>query len=110
MWYEYNDNVGVTRYIFSFVPEYMDKYVVIAINGENLDCSMVVMDGIKHGVWVTEDMVWFLKFDYIENAECAIGNVPEVLREYVESGFFEIDKRRVMSNRKLLLGSCYGDL
>ena len=62
------------------------------------------------GYRVTEDMVWFLKFDYIENAECAIGDVPEVLREYVESGFFEIDKRRVMSNRKLLLGSCYGDL
>ena len=31
MWYEYNDNVGVTRYIFSFVPEYMDKYVGLSI-------------------------------------------------------------------------------
>ena len=81
MWYEYNDNVGVTRYIFSFVPEYMDKYVVIAINGENLDCSMVVMDGIKHGVWVKYQNRCMVVPEYIEKR----------LEEYMSSEFFEID-------------------
>ena len=53
-----------------------------------LGCVGLVRDNWM-GYRVTEDMVWFLKFDYIENAECAIGDVPEVLREYVESGILD---------------------
>ena len=52
MWYKYNDNVSDTRYMFSFVPEYSDKYVIIIINRKNLDCSMVIMDEKRYELWV----------------------------------------------------------
>ena len=74
--------------------KYKRQYLYYVVSG---DLNVGLVKDSWFGYRITDELVWFLKSNGGEK-ECSKEEVPEVLRNYVDSEFFEIDLGKIMSN------------